>query len=168
MKGKCNNYIAVYTNGKTKCKGSFEFDNLPLHKNKSALIIRIALFNYFVKDIPIEETIRNHTNIFDFCIGHRTKSDSKFFYLDKNAKEYPLSKTIRYYISNSGIVIKKRMVESQEVSYLNKHPQKGKTWYQTVVNQLSKDTVINNINYNYYINKVKEDMYDLLPKVKLL
>ena len=109
-----NNYIAVYTNGKYKCKGSFEFENLPLHKNKSALIVRIALFNYFTEDIPIEDTIRNHKNIFDFCIGRRTKSDSRFFYLDKNANKYDLSKTIRYFISNKGVVIKKRMVDLKE------------------------------------------------------
>lgn len=159
-----NNYIAVYTNGKTKCKGSFEFENLPLHKNKSALVSRIAVFNYFTKNIPVEETIRNHTNIFDFCIGVRTKSDSKFFYLDRNGKEYPLSKTIRYFISNKGVVIKKRMTESQEVSYLNKHPQKGKAWYQTVLNRIDSDQKSYDINHSYYIKQANDIIYDLLPK----
>lgn len=162
-----NNYIAIYTNGKTKCKGSFEFENLPLHKNKSGLIIRIAVFNYFTKGIPIEETIRNHNNIFDFCIGARTKSDSKFFYLDKNGNEYPLSKTIRYFISNKGVVIKKRMNESQEVSYMNKHPQRGKAWYQTMLNTIEDTTFNYDINYSYYIKEANDRIYDLMPKNKL-
>lgn len=161
-----NNYIAVYTNGKTKCKGSFEFDNLPLHKNKSALIIRIALFNYFTKGIDVEETIRNHTNIYDFCIGARTKSDSKFFYLDKNANEYPLSKTIRYYISNRGIIIKKRFTDGR-VHYLDVHPQKGRAWYQTIANKINNSESYD-INYAFYIKAAKDDIYDLLPKNKLL
>ena len=159
-----NNYIAVYTNGKTKCKGSFEFENLPLHKNKSALIIRIALFNYFVKGIDVEETIRNHTNIYDFCIGVRNKADSKFMYLDKNANSFDLPKTIRYYISTSGVVIKKRFNDGR-THYLDVHPIKGKTWYQTLATNI-KDAK-NNINYTFYIKDAKDQIYDLMPKNKL-
>lgn len=159
MKDKCNNYIAIYTNGKTKCKGSFEFENLPLHKNKSALVVRIALYNYFVKNIPIKDTICNHNNIFDFCIGHRSKGNSKFFYLDKNGTSYDLSKTIRYFISNKGVVIKKKMTESGQISYLNVHPQKGKTWYQTLLNKIDNTDIKNyDINFRYYIVKCKEEI----------
>lgn len=159
-----NNYIAVYTNGKTKCKGSFEFENLPLHKNKSALIIRIALFNYFVKGIDVEETIKNHTNIYDFCIGVRNKADSKFMYLDKNANNFDLPKTLRYYISTSGVVIKKRFNDGR-THYLDVHPLKGKTWYQTLATNI-KDAK-NNINYSFYIKDAKDQIYDLIPKNKL-
>lgn len=162
-----NNYMAVYTNGKYKCKGSFEFENLPLHKNKSALIVRIALFNYFTENIPIENTIRNHKNIFDFCIGRRTKSDSRFFYLDKNANKYDLSKTIRYFISNKGVVIKKRMVETGQISYLNVHPQKGRTWYQTMLNRIDPTKTDYDINYSYYIKQANDDLFNLLPKSTL-
>lgn len=162
-----NNYLSIYTNGKTKCKGSFEFENLPLHKNKSALITRIAIFNHFTKRIPIEETIRNHTNIFDFCIGARTKSDSKFFYLNKNGKEYPLSKTIRYFISNKGVIIKKRFTENNRISYLNVHPQKGRSWYQTMLNKVDPNQKEYDINYNYYIKQANDDIYDLMPKTTL-
>ena len=108
MKKKCNNYIAVYTNGKAKCKGSFEFENLPLHKNKSSLVVRKALFNWFVNNIPIEQTILNHENVLDFCIGIKAKAGAKLIYLDKQGNEFNLSKTIRYYISKKGVVVKKR------------------------------------------------------------
>ena len=61
-----NNYAAQYTNGKVKYKGAFEIDK-DLHKDNSFKIIPIALSEYFVKGIPIEQTIKNHKNIYDFC-----------------------------------------------------------------------------------------------------
>lgn len=105
-----NNYIAIYTNGKTKCKGAFEFEKLPLHKNKSELIVRKAVFNWFVNNIPVEKTILEADNILDFCIGARVKRDAKFLYLDKNGREYNLPRTIRYFISTSGVIIKKDLM----------------------------------------------------------
>jgi hypothetical protein len=78
-----NNYISIDTKGKSKTKGKFEFHgmdlgggkkfSLPLHKNKSHTIIPMAVYEYFVNNKPVEETVRNHTNIFDFCAGVRAK-----------------------------------------------------------------------------------------------
>lgn len=159
-----NNYIAVYTNGKPKCKGTFEFENFPLHKNKSENIIAIAIYNWFVNNIPIEDTIKNHNNILDFCIGVRTKSDSKFIYLDKNAKEYSLPKTLRYFISNRGVVIKKRFHDGR-THYLNVHPQRGRTFYQTMLNQYEVTNAHSyDVNYSYYIFKTKEELHNILTK----
>ncbi len=159
-----NNYLAIYTNGKTKCKGTFEFENFPLHKNKSENIIAIAIYNWFVNNVPIEDTIKNHNNILDFCIGVRTKSDSKFIYLDKNAKEYNLPKTLRYFISNRGVVIKKRFHDGR-THYLNVHPQRGRTFYQTMLNQYEVTNAHSyDVNYSYYIFKTKEELHNILTK----
>ena len=73
-----NNYIAINMEGKTKCKGRFEFENLALHKNKSNLIIPKALYNYFVKDIPPERTLTENRNIYDYCSGIKSKGDWEF------------------------------------------------------------------------------------------
>lgn len=153
-----NNYIAIYTNGKAKCKGAFEFENLPLHKNKSALIVRIALFNYFTKNIPIEDTIKNHKNILDFCIGVRAKQDSKFIQLDKNGNATPLPKTIRYYISNQGSIFKKKYIDGR-ISYLNVHPLKGRSFYQTLLNNYDDTLAHNyNINYSFYTYECRKEL----------
>lgn len=154
-----NNYIAVYTNGKTKKKGFFEFENLPFHKNKSELIIPKSIYHYFIYGTPVRDFIKNHTNIFDFCIGVRSKKDSKFVYYNKDGVEHNLSKTIRYYISNQGVVIKKKYNDGR-VSFLNVHPLKGKTYYQTIFNQfVDKDNY--NINYSYYIHEAQKIIYQL-------
>lgn len=79
-----NNYIAINRKGKVKCKGRFEFEPFlkfetnVLHKNRSQLIVPIAIYEYFVNNKPIEETILNHKNIFDFCIGERSIGTSWF------------------------------------------------------------------------------------------
>lgn len=163
-----NNYISLYTNGKHKCKGRFEFENLPLHKNKSELIVRIACFNYFTKNIPVEETIINHKNILDFCIGARIKGAAKFIYLDKNGREFNLSKTIRYFISNRGFIIKKRFNDGR-IEYMNSHPKRGKAWYQTILNKYeTTDASQYDINYSYYIYKAHQEIYKFKHKLTLL
>lgn len=73
-----NNYIAIHLNGKTKCKGRFEFEGLALHKNKSHLVIRKALYDYFVKDVPPERHLAENKNIFDYCAGVKIKGDWEF------------------------------------------------------------------------------------------
>lgn len=80
-----NNYIAVNTAGKYKCKGRFEFENLALHKNKSYLIIPKAVFNYLVNDIAPEKYLSENRNILDYCAGVKIKGDWEF---QQNCIEY--------------------------------------------------------------------------------
>jgi hypothetical protein len=61
-----NDYIALDNNNEIKRKGDFEIES-EIHKNNSMRIVRIALTNYFINNIPIEETILNHGNIYHFC-----------------------------------------------------------------------------------------------------
>jgi hypothetical protein len=56
-----NDYLAIKTDGEIKKKGDFLTD-FELHKNKSARIVPIALEHFFVNDVPVADTIRNHTN----------------------------------------------------------------------------------------------------------
>lgn len=101
-----NNYIAVYQDckKKPKFKGRFEYENIPLHKNKSHAIVPLALYKYYIDNIPVEETIINHDNIYDFCGGVKSKKGVHFIERWNEGftiKEYPLQKVNRYIISNS-------------------------------------------------------------------
>ena len=69
-----NDYIAVKTEGSIKLKGDYVID-FELYKNKSARIVPIALKEYFINNIPVEETIKNHQNIYDFCIRQKASRD---------------------------------------------------------------------------------------------
>lgn len=74
-----NNYIAVAKNGKVKCKGAFEWEDLDkkkvatLHKNKSFLIIPKAIYAYFANGIKPEDFLAANQNIFDYCAGVKAK-----------------------------------------------------------------------------------------------
>src|SRR5690606_10534122 len=68
-----NSYATQLSNSdKIKYKGAFEIDKVvgnepAYHKDNSFRIIPIAISDYFFKNIPVEDTIRNHKNIYDFC-----------------------------------------------------------------------------------------------------
>ena len=112
--GDVNNYIGIFVdpNMKPKCKGRFEFQNIPLHKNKSHSIIPLAVYEYFVNNKSVEDTIRNHTNIFDFCAGVRARKTEKkgeawheLHSIDNtisDIKKQKLNKIVRYFISTKG------------------------------------------------------------------
>lgn len=73
-----NNYISVYKNGKTKCKGLFEYNNLALHKNKSFLVIPKAIYEFYVNGVKPEDYLNTNSNIFDYCGAVKAKGDWYF------------------------------------------------------------------------------------------
>jgi hypothetical protein len=164
-----NDYIAVKLNGDLKTKGDFvsEFE---LHKNKSASIIPIALQNYYSKNIPIEETIYNHQNIYDFCCGVKSKSGAKLIHLNtKTSEEIQLQKVNRYFISNDGLNLLKRLkpLEGKKVSNQmdifnniddgTREQEVEAGWLTTIFNKYYKlEMKKYNINYSYYIDKCKK------------
>jgi len=165
-----NNYIAVYqdTTKEPKCKGRYEFKDIPLHKNKSHSIIAKAVFENFVNDIPIEETIKNHTNIFDFCAGVKaswSKERGKSHYELHTIKgselsKTKLSKTVRYFISNKGQYLFKCYQDDaiEHVEAPDKRSMIKKDWRVTYFNKAyyPKDFSEYNIDYSYYISKARE------------
>jgi hypothetical protein len=165
--GDVNNYIAVTEDGKSKCKGRFEYKDLALHKNKSFLVIPKALHAYFVNGIKPEEFIKSNTEIFDFCGGVKIKGDWKFYLHSVENQEYskkPLQHTIRYYISKSGSkIIKTNLSDNREIQV-----EAGK-WMQTVfIDYQEKPFDEYNINYDYYIEKVRKEIESLEPSTNQL
>lgn len=153
-----NNYIAVTTTGKTKYKGAFEIDK-DYHKDHSFKIIPIALSEYFVKGIPIEDTIKNHTDIYDFCGRQKFGRDSHGVILtlsDNKVDSKVTGKNIRYYVSDRG-------------SILVKHYSKGTKeavhcgYYITDFNTyIKRDTIKDyNIKYEYYIKECYKEIENI-------
>ena len=162
-----NNYIAIYNNNKTKCKGMFEFENIPLHKNKSHSIIPKAVYEYFVNGVDIETTIYNHRNIFDFCAGVKAKKStdggSRYELRYVNGSDIvkeKLSKTVRYFISKKGKYLYK-IYDSGEEEHVEAPVKLGsrkKDWKVTYFNKaFYPDNFADyDIDYSYYISKARE------------
>jgi hypothetical protein len=161
-----NNYIAVTTKGKAKFKGAFEIDK-EYHKDPSFRIIPIALYNYFVNKVPVEETIKQHLSgikydfcenkgIYDFC--GRQKFKGSDYGETHSIKNYSLQiekqqKNTRYYISNNGSTFIKQYAKgSQEFIHVG---------YQvTIFNNFVEEDY--SINYDYYIRECNKEILNVI------
>jgi hypothetical protein len=160
-----NDYLAVKV-GETipKCKGDFVSD-MELHKNKSKRIIPLALQNYFIKNIPIDDTIRDHDKIFDFCLGTKSIGSNRLIHLEPiKGTEISLQKINRYYVSNNGWHLIKRLKPLEKKKFAKQIDIFGNVndgtreseieagWLSTIYNKhVDKPISEYNINYNYYI-----------------
>jgi hypothetical protein len=102
---------------RTKFKGQL---NPYLHKEEltkgfNKPIVAHAVYNYFIEEIPVMDTLREHRDILDFCATQKPGSKFKLeLHTVKNGKAVvlPISKTLRYYVSRnqtrllSGLVLK--------------------------------------------------------------
>jgi hypothetical protein len=158
-----NDYIAVKTNDEIKRKGDFLTD-LELYKNKSARIIPIALGNYFVGGISVDDSIKSHTNIYDFCIRQKASKDFHYEALivqNGNGVTNVYNKLIRYYVSNTG----EKIYKVKNPTCITNAPERAQVeageWKCFVCNRLPKESSLANINYNYYIDKAEDIIYKI-------
>jgi hypothetical protein len=154
--GDVNNYIAIDTKGKTKCKGRFEFDELALHKNKSLLIIPKAWYAYFVHGIDPVEFLEKNRNIYDYCAGAKLKGN--WFFEERGLKDgvyvqKKLQKLVRYYISNKGIKITKCNPDGREIQLESGKP------LQTLFNKYEEKPWSDyDVDEQYYLDKIYEEI----------
>lgn len=72
-----NNYVMTFDSGDIKAVGSYVTDIKPDRVNPvkhmgKARVVALALVDYFTKNIPVEDTINNETNLFNFQIVTKT------------------------------------------------------------------------------------------------
>jgi hypothetical protein len=151
-----------YYHAPVKCKGRFEFQNLPLHKNKSHLIERKALYHYFLNGTPPEEYLQHNRDILDYCAGVKIKGNWEFVehaIVDGEAVAIPLQKTLRYYISKRGSkVIKTNKADGREIQL-----ETGK-WMQTVFNKIEdKEWEEYEVNDQYYLENIRKEQINIVP-----
>jgi hypothetical protein len=161
-----NDYLAIMTNGEIKKKGDFLTD-FELHKNKSARVVPIALEQYFVNDIPISDTIRNHENIYDFCLRQKATRDFHYEGINRQTGETEMyNKLIRYYISEEGVKLLKLKNDECQTKAAKISQVEAGEWLATVCNYLAKGTPVKNMNYEYYIEKANRIINKILTQGK--
>ena len=145
-----------------KLKGRFDFHNLQLHKNKSKLVIKKAIYQYFVNNVLPEDYLDKNKNILDYCIGGKSKGDWQQvarFVESGNYTEEHLQKINRYYISNGGVkIIKVNKNDGREIQL-----ESGK-WLQTVYNKMdiAPKWETYDINKAYYLSAIEKEINDIL------
>lgn len=164
-----NDYIAVkegWTSMSTdeeeliKRKGDF-ITEVDLSKGFNAPIVAIAIDNLILNNISIETTIKNHTDIYDYCISVKTgETYEKQIHTARNG-EYnitSLSKNLRYYVSNRGGTLLKHNVNDDRIFNMVKG---------VLITPFNDYFKLNNmseydINYQYYIKRAT----DVLLKIE--
>jgi hypothetical protein len=154
-----NDYLAIKTDGEIKKKGDFLTD-FELHKNKSARIVNIALEHFFVNDVPVADTIRNHTNIYDYCLRQKASKD---FHYEGHSKETKTvyNKLIRYYVSNTGEKLLKVKNENSDSTAVDVSQVEAGEWLMTVCNYLKPNHPLDNINHAYYIERAERIIHKI-------
>ena len=109
-------------------------------------VIQKSLYEYFVNGTPIEDTITNHEDIYDFCMSQKVGKQ-----FDVKYKDNPAQRINRYYITTSeqgGVLCKihkdtaskTSLAADQNVMLFNDYEQKDN--YE--------------IDYSYYIRTARE------------
>lgn len=154
-----NDYLAVKTNGKLKKKGDFVTD-IVLTKGYNMPIVAIAVEKYFLEGKDIDETLRSHDNIYDFCISQRFGGQFVAEYHElilQHLSITTLQKNIRYFVTTKGGTLMKRYKDSDKrlsavagemVTIFN-------DYYR--VNDMSEY----NIKYNFY----KKECYKIINNI---
>jgi hypothetical protein len=150
-----NNYIAVGVDGKVKEKGIFETKK-DWHKDNSYMVVPIAVREYLINDTPIEETLRNHPNILDFCGRYKASRGwhVEYVYLDGDReKRMDFGKIYRFLpVVRGGVSLKinKDGREHQLCEGYQTYPFNQKTMFD-----------MNNLNYRFFERECRK-LIDLI------
>jgi hypothetical protein len=115
------------------------------------------IYNYFIHDISPEEDINNHKNIFDYCIGVKSKGD----WVIKDSFLNKYQKINRFYVANKGIrLYKHNTVDGRIISVIADN-----NIQQQVVNKIDPNADINDydINYAYYVRSAINEISKIVP-----
>lgn len=163
-----NDYFGVEPNNKIKKKGFFLTD-IELGKGLTPKIIPEAIINYFVHNIPVEDTIKSCKDICKFLQAEKT---GKQWTVEYN--EQIQQRINRFYVSNSGYYLWKwKLDDAGKKSYqimLKDHGVRlhNKFYFdedlQWKYSQGETFQSIYDIDYQYYINQCIKVIEKLKPK----
>ena len=124
-------------------------------------IVAIAVFNYFVNDIPVMDTLRNHKDILDFCKTQNVGRQFNVVYEQVNNGKVEVKTSqrhVRFYVSTKGIILQK------EHNLTHARSRLASGLPVQILNSLDdKDIELRNIDYKYYY----EECYKIIDPIKL-
>lgn len=170
-----NDYFAITEDNKVKEKGMF-ITAVKLGKGLTPKIIPKAVISFFKDGIPVEDTIKNCTDIRDFLMSEKTGKQWHVEYMNEEQQ-----RTNRFYASTNGRYLWKWKdtghKEGEIITYTE--PYVGERKYKASARQYqnmltaSGVTLLNKfdnkpieerkINYRYYIMEAYKIIRDLKP-----
>ena len=155
-----NNYIAIKTDGKTKEKGIFADTTDDARKAFKFPIIQKALYQYFVENVPIERTITDCKDVYEFCTSQKMGGQ---FSLELHTLDgiQKLQKTNRFAIAKAGGGLVKR----------NRHDGSETRLYAgenvVLLNDIDPNTPFEQygIKTEFYIKEVKKIVEQIEPRI---
>ncbi len=170
-----NDYFAITEDNKVKEKGMF-ITAVKLGKGLTPKIIPKAVISFFKDGIPVEDTIKNCTDIRDFLMSEKTGKQWHVEYMNEEQQ-----RTNRFYASTNGGYLWKwkdtSHKEGEIITYTE--PYVGERRYKASARQYqnmltaSGVTLLNKfddkpieerkINYRYYIMEAYKIIRDLKP-----
>lgn len=147
-----NNYIAIYTDGKLKSKGAYEYKDLGWHKNHSSLIIPMAAEANMLSGVDVREFIMAHKEKFDFMLRTKVARSSRLVLVMEDEFgspiDVPQQNICRYYPCKSGgklVKIMPPLVEGGEERRLSI----DSAWMVKPCNNI--EDYVGDIDYDYYV-----------------
>ena len=150
-----NDYLAIkegYSISKNsdflKKKGLF-IDSISLGKGMKPIIIPEAINKFLADNIPVEDTIRNCTNVLKFLTYQKVNKKYEVEYNNKIVQRIN-----RYYVSTNGYSLyKRKKLENGQYSYINMLKNNG----VIILNDLSNvNKLPDDIDYKYYISEANK------------
>ncbi len=148
-----NNYFDIQKDGTIEYKGALDPKQYlkELKKGYDMPVVAIAVFNFFVHNIPVMETLRNHKDILDFCKTQNIGRQFEVVYdvCNKGVITHVHSQRhVRFYVSTKGVIIQKE----NKVSGAKSKLAGGNA--VCILNSLDDLPIEErNINYGYYYNE---------------
>lgn len=151
-----NNYLAQYTNGKMKRKGAYEYDPPSWAQKHDYPIVGQAVEACLRDGVPIEKTIKECTNIYDFCKFVKVPRGSRLIIEDKyGLVQTPVQSNTRYYVAKSNDVLIKIMppLPSKPGSDERRFEVEA-TRYVNVCNDMADVKEL--VDYEYYLKEAEK------------
>lgn len=157
-----NNYICQELNDKLTFKGALnpKMYLADLSKGYDMPIVAEAVYQYFINNIPVLDTLYKATNILDFCKTQNVARNFEVEYSNNNETKQ-IQRNVRFYVSNNGGSLFKVGLGSNGNQMKNNLCAGQKV---TVLNTLDdKDISLRDICYQYYYTEA----YKIIDPIKL-
>jgi hypothetical protein len=149
-----NNYIAVYTNGKVKRKGAYQYEDLGWHQDQGGLVIPKAAEAAMLQGIPLDVYIKGHKNKYDFMLRVKVPRSSKLVMVMGDGTEVQQQNMCRFYACDAGGELIKVMPPLKEEA----EPRRisiGEGYGMWTCNDIN-DFTWKDVDYQYYIDAAQK------------